>query len=630
MATTVTPGVEQITVSVDDAGRDDFGGIKIWMSPTNGFTPNDATNLVFDGPVRKYTIPDLTAGVQQYLKVAQYSAIDKIAYTMSAQYTATPTPPTVAAENITGLTIRGKNAFAGSFGTKGSTLVGATLAAAGTLNVQNTVDFPSSGSAVIFSSNSARDFDTITYTGKTGTTLTGVSGVLAHSDGEVIIPGALKSMTIDANTNEMRFYGDRGDGTIDLLAAIGIAPTSGGSSDSVVAKFGTADTTHAALEVQGKPLLSYTVSWVLSYGAGAALRVGKSASGSGDPAAVFSNNAGGRALSLSSGTGFAGGVVGTAPLEIFQPARYNLNSRAGPQISFEVSSYDPDNAFGAAGELSMGVGAKLYVFSGGVWKQFWRDGDAVTVPSPAAADDSAKASPTSWVRDLLMSLGIGDLTTNPLPADNINNDTTNPTGTYNVTAATAGTHPLAAAASILYHVITGNSGMQMLTYNVSGRSFVRPRAAAAWGAWVELAGLDFANTWSLIQTFTQRATLTGGYLAAAQNYDHCTAATTVNTTSTLAVNDLLNGGMIRSTPAAPITLTLPLATDLDTTTGLTATSKSLDFSVENISGVNAITMAVNTGITNSTRTLVVAAGSNVLFRLRRTGTGAWMLFRIAG
>lgn len=131
--------------------------------------------------------------------------------------------------------IRGINVNASSHTTVGSYLTSAAAAAATVLQVKNTADFPASGTAFII--DSTNDRDTITYTGKTATSLTGCAGVLAHNAGATIIPRA-KAMVIDARTNEMRYFGDRGDGVVQEIANIGTVPAALGG-DGVVASFGS-------------------------------------------------------------------------------------------------------------------------------------------------------------------------------------------------------------------------------------------------------------------------------------------------------------------------------------------------------------------------------------------------------
>lgn len=146
---------------------------------------------------------------------------------------------------VTAGAIRGVNVNASSHTTKGTYLTSAASAAAGTLNVKNTADFASSGTGVF--SDTTNDRDVFTYSGKTGTTLTGCSGVLAHNNGATVVPLA-KGMVIDANTNEMRFFGDRGDSTIEELASIGITSYGG---DTVVGFFGSQNSGSTRLGLVG-------------------------------------------------------------------------------------------------------------------------------------------------------------------------------------------------------------------------------------------------------------------------------------------------------------------------------------------------------------------------------------------
>lgn len=147
--------------------------------------------------------------------------------------------------DITAGSIRGVNVNASSHTTKGSYLTSAPGGGAGTLDVKNTADFPSSGSGWIIDTTNNRD--AFTYTGKTATTLTGCSGVLAHNAGATIIPLA-KCMVIDGPTNEMLFYGDRGDGTIEILAAVGV---SGFGSQFAAGTFGSIASTGTMAGVVG-------------------------------------------------------------------------------------------------------------------------------------------------------------------------------------------------------------------------------------------------------------------------------------------------------------------------------------------------------------------------------------------
>jgi hypothetical protein len=103
------------------------------------------------------------------------------------------------------------------------------------LHIEDTSDFSSSGSGWFV--DSTNDRDAFSWTGKTSTTLTGCSGVLSHNAGTLVIP-ASKSIVISDAVNEMRFFGDRGDGTVEELANIGKKPSGG---DYIIGYFGSSN-----------------------------------------------------------------------------------------------------------------------------------------------------------------------------------------------------------------------------------------------------------------------------------------------------------------------------------------------------------------------------------------------------
>lgn len=131
--------------------------------------------------------------------------------------------------------LRGINVNAASHTTKGSYLTQACAAGTTTLYVHNTADFPASGSGWII--DSTNDRDEISWTGKTTTTLTGVTGVLAHAAGMTIIP-KVKSIVIDSVTNEMRFFASISPAYPDNIIECASIGLSGAAIDSV-AVFGS-------------------------------------------------------------------------------------------------------------------------------------------------------------------------------------------------------------------------------------------------------------------------------------------------------------------------------------------------------------------------------------------------------
>ena len=66
--------------------------------------------------------------------------------------------------------------------------------------------------------------------------MTGCSGVGTHGNNQNTIVPLTSVMVIDKNSNEMRFYGNRGDAVNEELASIGIVPV---ASDNYVAVFGS-------------------------------------------------------------------------------------------------------------------------------------------------------------------------------------------------------------------------------------------------------------------------------------------------------------------------------------------------------------------------------------------------------
>lgn len=261
----------------------DYRGFRCYVGTTSGFTKS-ATTLVYEGPGSELVLQrlangtPLTAGTAYYVALQTY---DSFGYegTISVELTATTIKITgefdiesqsiktaqigllqvtnaliadlavdaakiadatitnakianLSADKINAGAIRGINVTAASHMTKGSYLTSALSGGESTINAKDTTDFPSSGSGWFI--DTTNDRDAFSWTGKTATTLTGCSGVLAHNNGAVVIP-AIKNMVIDAAVNEMRFFGDRADGTIMELGCVGDFSD---GSDQSVANFG--------------------------------------------------------------------------------------------------------------------------------------------------------------------------------------------------------------------------------------------------------------------------------------------------------------------------------------------------------------------------------------------------------
>lgn len=100
------------------------------------------------------------------------------------------------------------------------------------------------------------------------------------------------------------------------------------------------------------------------------------------------------------------------------------------------------------------------------------------------------------------------------------------------------------------------------------------------------------------------------------------AAYTTDTTATAA--DITNGLI---TVSGTLSLTLPLATDLDALLLNAPVNSSFQFSVISI-GANTATVVTNTGWT-TVGLLTILTTAAQRFLARKTAAGAWTLYRIA-
>ena len=91
----------------------------------------------------------------------------------------------------------------------------------------------------------------------------------------------------------------------------------------------------------------------------------------------------------------------------------------------------------------------------------------------------------------------------------------------------------------------------------------------------------------------------------------------------------LQGGLFQGTGATAVTMTLPLATALDTYfSGVPTTNISIDFAVVNTgSGTGIVTVTMNTGIT-SLGVMTVPITTSAQFRLRRTAANTYICYRV--
>jgi hypothetical protein len=108
---------------------------------------------------------------------------------------------------------------------------------------------------------------------------------------------------------------------------------------------------------------------------------------------------------------------------------------------------------------------------------------------------------------------------------------------------------------------------------------------------------------------------------------------TATATATLTAAQVLNGILLGSPGTSAASYTLPTVSDLEA--ALPAATKpgvSFDFSVVNVDGSSSgvITLVAGTGWTIvGLATVVATAGTAQAFRARKTGDGAWTLYRMA-
>lgn len=100
----------------------------------------------------------------------------------------------------------------------------------------------------------------------------------------------------------------------------------------------------------------------------------------------------------------------------------------------------------------------------------------------------------------------------------------------------------------------------------------------------------------------------------------------LNATGTLTAAEML-AGIVTSTSAAAVAATLDIATNLDLALPTSVANDSFDFSIIN-TGPSTLTVGTAAGWTLvGTMTVVTAVSGR--FRARKTGAGAWVLYRLS-
>ena len=129
----------------------------------------------------------------------------------------------------------------------------------------------------------------------------------------------------------------------------------------------------------------------------------------------------------------------------------------------------------------------------------------------------------------------------------------------------------------------------------------------------------------------------GGYQVGDGNLNeavigYAPAPATATVTATLTVPQVLSGILLGSPGTSAASYTLPTVASLEATLSSAKVGSTFDLSVVNVDGSSSgvITLVAGTGWTIvGLATVVATAGTAQLFRARKTGDGAWTLYRIA-
>lgn len=130
---------------------------------------------------------------------------------------------------------------------------------------------------------------------------------------------------------------------------------------------------------------------------------------------------------------------------------------------------------------------------------------------------------------------------------------------------------------------------------------------------------------------------TGGYQVGAGNgpdalFRVTPAPATATSSATLTADQVITGLILGSPGSSAASYQLPTVAALETALPSSAkVGATIDLSVLNVdgSGSGVITLTTNTGWTLSgLMTVVATAGTAQVFRARKTGSGAWTLYRV--
>lgn len=106
---------------------------------------------------------------------------------------------------------------------------------------------------------------------------------------------------------------------------------------------------------------------------------------------------------------------------------------------------------------------------------------------------------------------------------------------------------------------------------------------------------------------------------------------TATSTATLSVAQVTGGLLVANPGTSAATYTLPTAALIDDAVSSAKVGSTFDLSIVNIgTSSGAVTLALGTGVTDGGNALVATAiTSSALFRFRKTGDAAWVVYKVA-
>ena len=109
------------------------------------------------------------------------------------------------------------------------------------------------------------------------------------------------------------------------------------------------------------------------------------------------------------------------------------------------------------------------------------------------------------------------------------------------------------------------------------------------------------------------------------------APQTATSTATLTAAQITGGILYANPSTSAATYTLPRASDIDSAASSATTGSTFDLSIVNVgTSSGTVTLSMGTGVTDGGNAAVaVAVTSSALFRFRKTGDGAWSVYKIA-